>query len=169
MQNSPLVSVRRERWRVVDVRAYEHCKLVTLAGIGPRRVGATRQVLTPFDDVVPIVGRSRARLVRLSVWRRAFHDLVASDSPLGSSRTGLVAKIDLLPHQLEPALAVLRGIGSRVLLADEVGLGKTIQAALIIAELRARAMADRVLVLAPAGLREQWAASCLGVSISGRP
>jgi superfamily II DNA or RNA helicase len=65
--------------------------------------------------------------------------------------------MDLLPHQLEPALAVVRGLGSRVLLADAVGLGKTVQAGLIIAELRAHGAADRVLVVTPAGLRDQWA------------
>jgi len=64
--------------------------------------------------------------------------------------------MDLLPHQLEPALAILRGLGSRVLLADEVGLGKTIQAGLVCAELLVRGAIDRVLVLTPAGLRGQW-------------
>ncbi len=66
------------------------------------------------------------------------------------------AAIDILPHQLEPAVAVLRGDGCRVLIADDVGLGKTIEAGLIIAELRARGIADRVIVLAPPGLRDQW-------------
>src|SRR5688572_22296097 len=61
-----------------------------------------------------------------------------------------------MPHQLEPALAVVRGLGSRLLLADEVGLGKTIQAGLVVAELTARRAVHRVLVLTPAGLREQW-------------
>jgi superfamily II DNA or RNA helicase len=65
--------------------------------------------------------------------------------------------MDLLPHQLEPALALVRGAGCRVLLADEVGLGKTVQAGLVAAELGARGAADRVLVVAPAGLRDQWA------------
>ena len=61
-----------------------------------------------------------------------------------------------MPHQLEPALAVVRGLGSRVLLADDVGLGKTIQAGLVASELLARGSIERVLVLTPAGLREQW-------------
>ena len=52
-------------------------------------------------------------------------------------------------------LACLAG-ASRVLLADEVGLGKTIQAGLIISELVARGEAEHVLVAAPAGLCEQW-------------
>ena len=47
-------------------------------------------------------------------------------------------------------------MGTRVLIADEVGLGKTIQAGLIIAELRARGAADKVLIVTPAGLRDQW-------------
>jgi superfamily II DNA or RNA helicase len=47
-------------------------------------------------------------------------------------------------------------MASRILLADEVGLGKTIQAGLIVAELQARGAADRVLILAPASLRDQW-------------
>src|SRR5205807_1542722 len=52
---------------------------------------------------------------------------------------------------------VVRGLGTRLLLADDVGLGKTIQAGLVLSELRARAAACRALVLTPAGLREQWA------------
>ena len=63
-----------------------------------------------------------------------------------------------MPHQLEQALAVLRGLGSRVLIADDVGLGKTIQAAMVLSELKARGTCDRVLILTPAGLREQWIA-----------
>ena len=43
-----------------------------------------------------------------------------------------------------------------MLLADEVGLGKTIQAGLLLAELRERGLADRTLLLTPAGLRRQW-------------
>jgi SNF2 family DNA or RNA helicase len=67
-----------------------------------------------------------------------------------------LAHIDLLAYQLEPALAIVRGLATRLLLADEVGLGKTVQAALIAAELLARGAIERVLVLAPAGLRDQW-------------
>jgi SNF2 family DNA or RNA helicase len=59
-------------------------------------------------------------------------------------------------HQLETARTVLRRMRGRAILADEVGLGKTIEAGLILSELRMRALADRSLVLAPAGLVEQW-------------
>jgi len=53
-------------------------------------------------------------------------------------------------------MAIVGGRASRLLLADEVGLGKTIQAGLIAAELFERRAIDRVLILTPAGLRDQW-------------
>jgi len=53
-------------------------------------------------------------------------------------------------------MAVVGGRAARILLADEVGLGKTIQAGLIVGELIARGAVDRVLILTPAGLRDQW-------------
>ena len=62
----------------------------------------------------------------------------------------------LLPYQLEPTIALINGV-RRILIADDVGLGKTIQAGLAIAELRRRRGGLRALVLAPASLRRQWA------------
>lgn len=59
-------------------------------------------------------------------------------------------------HQLQAAQVALRQMRGRAILADEVGLGKTIEAGLVLAELRLRRMAARVLVLTPAGLVEQW-------------
>src|SRR5947199_4425012 len=59
-------------------------------------------------------------------------------------------------YQRETASTVLRRMRGRAILADEVGLGKTIEAGLILAELRLRGLAERSLVLTPAGLVEQW-------------
>ena len=151
-----LVRVRRARWRIVQIGAYEDCHLVTLCGLTPPHLGVERRVLTPFDTIEPVDRAPQPRVVRAVRWRRACRALVAADGPPGSLRTARSARIDLLPYQLEPALAVLRGLGTRLLLADEVGLGKTIQAGLIMSELRARGAIDRVLVLTPPGLREQW-------------
>lgn len=66
------------------------------------------------------------------------------------------ADIALLPYQLEPALALINGTAARILIADEVGLGKTVQAGVIVAETIARRQDAHVLVLCPAGLRAQW-------------
>ena len=157
MQISQLVTVRRGRWRIDDVRAYDDCQLLTLIGIAPPHTGMRRQILAPFDTIEPIDRAGRPRFVRAQTWRRACRALIADDAPPGALRAIRHARLDVLPHQLEPALAILRGLGSRLLLADEVGLGKTIQAGIVIAELRARGCAERVLVLTPAGLRDQWA------------
>ena len=156
MQIPQYVRVRGARWRVLDVRAYEDCELVTLAGVSPPYIGVERRFLAPFDVIEPIDRRIRPRVVRAERWRNACRHLLADNRPPGGLEAALHARIDLLPHQLEPALAILRGLGSRVLLADEVGLGKTIQAGLVCAELLVRGAIDRVLVLTPAGLREQW-------------
>ena len=66
------------------------------------------------------------------------------------------ARVALLPHQLAIAHKIAAREHPRVLLADEVGLGKTIEACLIFAALRALGRADRVLILTPPSLVHQW-------------
>lgn len=67
------------------------------------------------------------------------------------------ARVDLNPHQIEAALFVLRNpLQEGVLLADEVGLGKTIEAALVVCQYWAERR-RRLLVICPASLRKQWA------------
>ncbi len=84
--------------------------------------------------------------------RRCASDSIAR---LGSSLFN--ATVDLNPHQLEAAMFAFRSPLSRgVILADEVGLGKTIEAGLVISQLWAERK-RRVLVIAPAILRKQWA------------
>jgi adenine-specific DNA-methyltransferase len=66
------------------------------------------------------------------------------------------ARVDLNPHQVDAALFALRSPASRgVILADEVGLGKTIEAGLVIAQ-RWAERRRRILVVVPAALRKQW-------------
>jgi SNF2 family DNA or RNA helicase len=59
-------------------------------------------------------------------------------------------------HQIETALRALHQMRGRALLADEVGLGKTIEAGIIMKELIQRGLVRTVLVLTPASLTEQW-------------
>jgi ATP-dependent helicase HepA len=65
-------------------------------------------------------------------------------------------RIDLIPHQLYIASEVANRLMPRVLLADEVGLGKTIEACLIIHRLILTGRAQRVLILVPDSLIHQW-------------
>lgn len=68
----------------------------------------------------------------------------------------MVRDIELLEHQIRTAKTVLRRFRGRALLCDEVGLGKTIEAGLILAELVVRGLVRSVLVLVPPSLIEQW-------------
>jgi superfamily II DNA or RNA helicase len=60
------------------------------------------------------------------------------------------------PYQIRAAQAVLRRFRGRGLLCDEVGLGKTIEAGLVVKEYIERQMVKRILILTPPGLVEQW-------------
>lgn len=60
------------------------------------------------------------------------------------------------PYQFKPVLKLLQTGQARILIADEVGLGKTIEAGLIWTELEARHEADRVLIVCPSGLIHKW-------------
>ena len=64
--------------------------------------------------------------------------------------------IDKHWYQIETARKVLRQLGGRAILADEVGLGKTIEAGLIVSEYLARGMIKSILILTPASLVSQW-------------
>jgi SNF2 family DNA or RNA helicase len=75
--------------------------------------------------------------------------------------SGLVAPnhlpdLDVLPHQLEAARTVIEDMHGKAILADEVGLGKTIEAGLIMKEYLIRGLAKKILVLVPASLVLQW-------------
>lgn len=159
------VRVRRERWRVAAIDGDAACRVLTLDGLGPHNIAEERTLLEPFETVEPLgpshAGGSR-RLGDLRWqsgrrrWRRVCRELLSSLGPWTRLRSVDTAEIAVMPHQLEPALAVLGGRGTRVLLADAVGLGKTIQAGVLLAELLRRGAARSALVLTPAGLRDQW-------------
>jgi SNF2 family DNA or RNA helicase len=65
-------------------------------------------------------------------------------------------KLDLYPHQVDTAYTVVNKLKLSALLADEVGLGKTIEAGIIIKELLSRGLIKKILILVPASLTTQW-------------
>nr|WP_245590328.1 SNF2-related protein [Cohnella panacarvi] len=65
-------------------------------------------------------------------------------------------RFEPLPHQVETARKVLQNMRGRAILADEVGLGKTIEAGLILKEYLIRGLVKRALILVPASLVLQW-------------
>ena len=81
-------------------------------------------------------------------------DTLASDALISPLEGSVIP----LPHQLHALSRAVSGDRVRYLLADEVGLGKTIEAGLIFRELKLRGLVTRVLIVAPAGLVPQWVA-----------
>src|SRR5258708_19402376 len=80
----------------------------------------------------------------------------ASDSVEKLASVLADAQVDLNPHQVEAALFAFRSPFSKgAILADEVGLGKTIEAGLLLAQNSAERK-RHLLVIAPANLRKQW-------------
>ena len=81
-------------------------------------------------------------------------DTLASDALISPLEGSVIP----LPHQIHALSRAVSGDRVRYLLADEVGLGKTIEAGLIFRELKLRGLVTRVLIVAPAGLVTQWVA-----------
>jgi superfamily II DNA or RNA helicase len=150
------VMVRDEAWVVLKTDCYDQVRVVHLRGAGTTNHGLHQSVVTPFDRVERI---ERSTVMRAVSRRRVLATAalaIADAHSWDTCWTAAAARIDLRAWQLQPALAAVQG-ATRILLADRVGLGKTIQAGLIISELFARGLAERALVLTPSSLREQWA------------
>ena len=75
----------------------------------------------------------------------------------GGLLSSLVSGVIPLPHQLHVLNRAMENNNIRYILADEVGLGKTIEAGMVIKELKARGLVKRILVVCPTGLVTQWA------------
>jgi SNF2 family DNA or RNA helicase len=122
-------------------------------GIGERRVpvASVRRELSRTERILRSVdgGTERARKAWLCYEAHAL-PVMESASALTS------AKIDLLPHQVVLTHRVATALPRRFLIADEVGLGKTIETALILRELASRGELDRALMVVPAGLVNNW-------------
>ena len=130
-------------------------------GVSERQTGGETPFRTAagipitFRDVPPPEGLSTGEpgLLRLHLeyWPlrllRGFDQLLCLEGLTG---------VEHLPHQIETVRKVLRHFRGRVLLADEVGLGKTIEACLLLREYLLRGLAKRVLILVPTPLVSQW-------------
>ncbi|RHW38367.1 ATP-dependent helicase [Lysinibacillus yapensis] len=115
---------------------------------------------------------------RFSNWREGFTERLEHDGPWdswtlykmsyetekmnlipdfsGLQAPKLLTNIQLLPHQVEAAQTVIEKMNGKAILADEVGLGKTIEAGLIMKEYMIRGIVKKVLILVPASLQNQW-------------
>ncbi|HYS34342.1 MAG TPA: SNF2-related protein, partial [Pseudonocardiaceae bacterium] len=114
----------------------------------------TVTVMQPEDTVLVQDASSRFRQSRL------FLEAVLRRTPLPQSERGLVLAdrflLDPLTYQQRPVEKALAAMRPRILLADVVGLGKTLEIGLILAELIRRGRGDRILVVTPQHVLEQF-------------
>ena len=122
-------------------------------GTGERQVpvGALSPAISRTERIIQNVAAGERRN------RRAWLAYQAHALPMLKSAAALTsAKIDLLPHQVVLTHRIATAAPRRFLIADEVGLGKTIETALILRELASRGELNRALMIVPAGLVNNW-------------
>lgn len=130
----------------------------------PERLGKGLDIRFSLSAAGQLVNKIRKReFARLEwaqlAWLERGYELLEEDSLLSPTylsdqwrRVGVIP----YPHQLEAARRVVHEMGGRAILADEVGLGKTIEAGLILREYMLRGQVQRALILCPAALMWQW-------------
>ena len=128
-----------------------------VASNGGRTVNVPEADLRPVAITDP-VGRFKANLIgpmkqyrlqEVTRWYRLMH---LYDELVSLGHVG----VDIKPHQVAVVHKVISNYPHRFLLCDEVGLGKTIEAGMVLKELRARGGAQRVLAIVPPGIVRQW-------------
>lgn len=134
---------------VVEIRALDDDAPRTLSVVLPP------EAATPLPSAQ--VQFERTGLDSLPSWLLA-HDILNATLV---HETGLVTgarfgRVTIEAYQLAPSLRLLAKPRPSLLVADDVGLGKTIEAGLAMLELLARRRADRILVVTPPGLVDQW-------------
>lgn len=154
------VSARGLRWEVVDAMPLTgEQTLFRLRGLDGAVKGEELDLLSPLETITPLATEiNPEKAAPLQYWR-LYHQAFLLEQALGSSALLAVqpGRLKAEPYQVVPLMRALRMPRPRLLLCDDVGLGKTIQAALIITEMMARRRAHRVLIVSPAGpLLRQW-------------
>jgi len=160
------IVVREAEWMVRSCTATEH------DGFKIRATGVSELVrdedavfFTELENPKPVLLKPEETVLvpdqtpRFAM-SRLFLEATLRRTPLPQSERGLALPdrflLDPLTYQQRPAELALKGLRPRVLLADVVGLGKTLEIGLILAELIRRGRGDRILVVTPQQVLEQF-------------
>lgn len=170
-ESGQLVEVRRRQWVVSDVQASAFVgdevaapqHLVTLASLDEDALDESLSVvweLEPGARVLDTAGLPRMDGVDSCERLEAFLDAVRWGAATSADRSLLQAPfrsgVEILDYQLEPLVRAVDMVRTNLLIADDVGLGKTIEAGLVIQELLVRHRARSVLIVCPASLQVKW-------------
>ena len=164
----------RREWTVQDIPISATRKPLGQGKIiGQRELGGREQVLVQFEEDGRSVWLPYQNLRRLKDARMRYMGLetgvkdhaerfrlklLAHALENWNNLTGSLDRLDIdpLPHQVQLVHQILSSGNYNWLIADDVGLGKTIEVGLLLAALKRKDQARRVLVVSPAGLTRQW-------------
>lgn len=145
-----------------DERSQVHEYTVEFDNESKESARLTERELWPIATSVTETAQTRLASLRMDPWPhfRARDGLLSALARLHRDTSGIHAlaasRIDLLAHQASVIRTVLDDARMRYILADEVGLGKTVEAGLVLHELLTQQPKSRVLVLTPGALTRQW-------------
>src|SRR5574337_1211326 len=165
-----LVEVRRRQWVVADVDAArldtgtpQHC--VTLSSIDEDGLGEELEVVWEIEPGAQVIERAGLPSVTGqddSSMLDAFLDAVrwgaATNADRGFLQAPFRSGVSIEDFQLDPLVRAIDMARTSLLIADDVGLGKTIEAGLVVQEMLLRHRARSVVVVCPASLCLKWEA-----------
>lgn len=165
-----LAEVRRRQWVVSDVKgSYDSVSrqpgqnYVTLSSIDEDALGEELEVVWEIEPGAHVIEKAGLPTIDgqdNSDQLRAFLDAVRWGAATNADRSFLQAPfrsgVAIEPFQLDPLVRAIDMARANLLIADDVGLGKTIEAGLVIQELLLRHRARTVFVVCPASLQEKW-------------
>lgn len=165
-----LVEVRRRQWVVADVQTSnagaEHPVLqhfVTLSSIDEDSLGEQTEVIWEIEPGAHVIEKAGLPAIsgqddteRLESFLDAVRWGAATNADRGFLQAPFRSGVSIEDFQLDPLVRAIDMARANLLIADDVGLGKTIEAGLVIQELLLRHRARSVLVVCPASLQEKW-------------
>ncbi|TVT30038.1 helicase [Amycolatopsis rhizosphaerae] len=160
-----LVAVRGRRWVVSEIDAQERSTVLTLQSVEDGRYGETLEVVwevEPGRSVLPagslpeVTEHAFDPPERLAAFLDAVRWSAVTSAEVKVLQAPFRSGIAVEDYQLEPVARAVDAPRVNLLLADDVGLGKTIEAGLVAQELLLRHRARRILIVCPAGLTVKW-------------
>ena len=160
-----LVAVRGQRWVVSDVDASGSSTLVTLQSVEDGRYNETLDVIWEIEPGRRILPSGTLPEVtpdrfdppeRLSAFLNAIRWSAITSADVKTLQAPYRSGVAIEDYQLEPVSRALDAPRVNLLIADDVGLGKTIEAGLVAQELLLRHRAKRIMIVCPAGLTLKW-------------
>ncbi len=155
------VVIRDEEWLVRHVQTWSNCHAIHVTGLSELVRGRSAIFRSDLDSIVELRPEETKLVVDPSpAYRRSrlYLECLLRRSPPTDSRLyiGHRGAMNNTPYQLEPAAQALASPRARILMADGVGLGKTIEVGILLSELIQRGQGDRILVVALKSILTQF-------------